>query len=108
MSTAAINDGGAAHRKTIWVTFWILFIITVAEFVVAFAMGRGTFRNVLFIVMTIAKAFFIVGEFMHLKHEVKSLIWTILLPMLFICWFILALLVEGSWYLSGWFAFLGV
>jgi len=45
--------------------------------------------------MTIVKAFYIVGEFMHLKHETKSLIWSIIVPVIFVAWLILALLLEG-------------
>lgn len=94
---------GAAQRKKIWMVFWILFAITALEFIIAFTVGRGTFRNVTFIVMTLVKAAYIVGEFMHLRHEVKSLIMTILIPMLFVVWLIVALLVEGGFYFSGWF-----
>lgn len=96
-------DGGAKQRKQIWKVFWILFAITALEFVIAFTVGRGAFRNVTFIVMTLVKAAYIVGEFMHLKHEVKSLIMTILIPLLFVVWLIIALLVEGGFYGSGWF-----
>ncbi|MGI4874937.1 MAG: cytochrome C oxidase subunit IV family protein [Janthinobacterium lividum] len=84
----------------IWKTFWILVIITAFEFVIAFTMtsqGLRTFRNSIFIVMTILKAFFIVGEFMHLKHETKSLIWTILVPTSLLVWLVVALVTEGSY-----------
>ncbi|MEJ7663350.1 MAG: cytochrome C oxidase subunit IV family protein [Hymenobacter sp.] len=53
-------------------------------------------RNSIFIVLTILKAFFIVGEFMHLKHETKGLIWTILVPMALLVWLLVALMTEGS------------
>jgi cytochrome c oxidase subunit IV len=46
--------------------------------------------------MTIVKAFYIVGEFMHLKHEVKSLIWAALLPCIFVVWLLIALITEGG------------
>lgn len=98
------EDHGKKSRKKIWQVFWILLAITVAEFVVAFVVGRGAFRNITFIVMTIVKAFYIVAEFMHLKHEVKSLIMTILIPMIFVVWMVLALLLEGGFYNGGWFA----
>ena len=49
------------------------------------------------------KAFYIVGTFMHLKDEVKSLIMTILIPLTFVLWLILALLIEGGFYGKGWF-----
>lgn len=89
-------DGGAAQRKIIWKTFWILLILTALEFLIAFTMHHGTLRISIFVGMTIVKAFYIVGEFMHLKHETKSMIWTILLPCIFVLWLLLALLLEGG------------
>ncbi|GGE94521.1 cytochrome C oxidase subunit IV family protein [Hymenobacter cavernae] len=80
----------------IWKTFFILVAITAVEFLLAFTMSAGTFRNSIFIVMTILKAFFIVAEFMHLKHETKALIWTILVPMALLVWLLVALVSEGS------------
>ena len=83
----------------IWKTFWVLVAITALEFAIAFTLTSPdwrTFRNSIFIVLTILKAFFIVGEFMHLKHEVKSLIWTILIPTSLLVWLVVALVTEGS------------
>jgi cytochrome c oxidase subunit 4 len=83
----------------IWKTFWVLVAITALEFAIAFTLTSPdwrTFRNSIFIVLTILKAFFIVGEFMHLKHEVKSLIWTILIPTALLVWLVVALVTEGS------------
>jgi cytochrome c oxidase subunit IV len=90
------HGDGSAQRKMIWRTFWILGAITALEFLVAFTMSSGLLKVSIFILMTIVKAFFIVGEFMHLKHEVKSLIWTILIPCLFVVWLLLALMMEGG------------
>lgn len=90
------DDGGAAHRKAIWKTFWILGAITTLEFIVAFTVPSGYFKVSVFVVMTIVKAFYIVGEFMHLKHEVKGLIWSILIPCLFVMWLLGALIWEGG------------
>lgn len=94
---------GPEHRKRIWLVFVILFLITAVEFVIAFAMERGIGRNSVFIGMTLVKAFYIVAEFMHLKHEVKRMVYIILLPMLFVVWLIIALLVEGNFKFYGWF-----
>ncbi len=88
-----------AQTGQIWKTFWVLVAITAVEFVFVFFMDPGTLRNFIFIGLTIFKAFFIVGEFMHLKHEVKGLIWTILIPMVLVVWLVVALVTEGS-YLS--------
>jgi cytochrome c oxidase subunit IV len=45
--------------------------------------------------MTIVKAAYIVGEFMHLRYEVKVLIWSILIPMVFVVWMLVAFVYEG-------------
>ncbi|QCR21025.1 cytochrome C oxidase subunit IV family protein [Pontibacter sp. SGAir0037] len=86
------------QTKQIWKTFWILVAITAFEFLIAFTMDAGTLRNAIFIVLTIFKAFYIVAEFMHLKHETKALIWCILIPMALVIWLMVALISEGSYY----------
>jgi cytochrome c oxidase subunit 4 len=48
-----------------------------------------------FILMTIVKAAYIVGEFMHLRHEAKVLMWSILVPMVFVVWMLVAFVYEG-------------
>lgn len=90
------GDGGAAQRKQIWKVFIILSILTAFEFLIAFTLPSGTLKVAIFVGMTIVKAFYIVGEFMHLKHEVKSLIWAILIPCIFVVWLLLALMLEGG------------
>lgn len=90
------SDGGAAQRKQIWKVFTILSIITALEFLIAFTLHQGTLKVAIFVGMTIVKAFYIVGEFMHLKHEVKSLIWSILIPCIFVVWLLMALMLEGG------------
>ncbi|WP_395768455.1 cytochrome C oxidase subunit IV family protein [Aquirufa sp.] len=84
------------NTGAIWKTFWILLVLTAIEFVIAFTMPANTLRVAIFCGMTIVKAFYIVGEFMHLKHEVKSLIWMILVPTLFVVWLLVALIYEGG------------
>lgn len=84
------------QTKAIWKTFWILLILTAIEFFIAFTMASGPLRVAIFSGMTIVKAFYIVGEFMHLKHEVKSLIWMILVPVIFVAWLLVALVYEGG------------
>ncbi|MBA9079018.1 MULTISPECIES: cytochrome C oxidase subunit IV family protein [Rufibacter] len=93
-----VGDIPKAQTKAIWKTFVILCVITAIEFAFAFMMEAGTLRNAIFIGLTILKAFYIVGEFMHLKHETKGLIWAILVPTILLCWLLVALLVEGTFY----------
>jgi len=74
----------------------ILGIVTFFEFIVAFNMHSGALRTSIFILMTIVKAFYIVSEFMHLKYEKKVLIWSIMIPTIFVIWLIIALIYEGG------------
>ncbi|MFY0654136.1 MAG: cytochrome C oxidase subunit IV family protein [Cyclobacteriaceae bacterium] len=87
-----------AKIKKIWKVTGILAAITIAEFIIAlgFPGQGGHFKTATFIIMTFVKAAYIVSEFMHLGHERKSLIYSILLPCMFVLWLILALLLQGS------------
>ena len=87
-----------AKVRKIWMTALILAIVTALEFAIAFSLpaSLGDIKVTIFIVMTIVKAFYIVGEFMHLKYEVKVLIWSILIPMIFVVWLLVALIYEGG------------
>lgn len=86
-----------AKIKKLWTVAGILGIITAFEFAVAFLVPHEfqTTRVWIFIAMTIVKAAYIVGEFMHLRHEAKILIWAILIPMIFVVWLLIALVYEG-------------
>ena len=48
------------------------------------------------VILMMSKAFYIVAYFMHLKHEVKNLIMTIIVPLLLFVWFITAFLWDGG------------
>ena len=86
------------QTKVIWRTFIILVGLTALEFVFAFTMDHSTLRNAIFIILTIFKAFYIVAEFMHLKHETKALIWSVLIPLALVVWLMVALISEGTYY----------
>jgi cytochrome c oxidase subunit 4 len=83
--------------KKLWTVALILLLITVLEFIVAFTVGHEhkSLRVSIFVLMTIIKAAYIVGEFMHLRHEAKVLIWSILIPMTFVIWMLVAFVYEG-------------
>ncbi len=86
------------RKKTnkLWRIAAIMAVLTVIEFVFAIFLPRGPLLYATFVIMTIVKAFYIVGEFMHLKGEVKTLIWSILIPSIFVVWLVIALIAEGS------------
>ena len=81
--------------RKLWTVAGILGAITAVEFIVAFTMGHGAAKTAIFVVMTIVKAGYIVGEFMHLRHEVKVLMWSIVIPMVFVVWMLVAFVYEG-------------
>lgn len=96
---AGHSEHSKPQTKEFWKVFWILLAITAVEFVIAFTIDADKYKWTkigLFIILTIVKAWYIVGTFMHLKDEVKSLIWTIVLPCLFVVWLIGALIMEGG------------
>lgn len=87
--------------KSLMRVFWILLIVTIVEVALAFVHYFTHFPprallNAVFIGLTIVKAFYIIGEFMHLRHEVKTLILLFLIPLLFLFWAITALIYEGN------------
>jgi len=82
--------------KKIWKVAAILAIVTIIEFIFAFTLPRGIILVSIFMGLTVVKAFYIVAEFMHLKHEKKALIWSIMIPTILILWLVVALMVEGT------------
>ena len=86
-----------AKIKKLWMTALILLVITIFEFAVAFGVPHEykDARVWIFITMTIVKAAYIVGEFMHLRYESKVLLWSILIPTIFIVWMLTAFIYEG-------------
>ena len=58
-------------------------------------MDAGALKTTIFVALTIVKAAYIVGEFMHLKYEAKFLMWSILIPMIFVVWMLVAFIYEG-------------
>lgn len=52
--------------------------------------------NGIYLILTCAKAFYIIAEFMHLRHEIKNMIMTMAIPALLFVWFIIAFLWDGN------------
>ncbi|MEP7265445.1 MAG: cytochrome C oxidase subunit IV family protein [Bacteroidota bacterium] len=89
------------NRGVIWRTFWILLVITVFEVGIAFTSISKSILMIVFIALTIVKAYFIVAFFMHLKHEKPSFGYSIILPFLLIVYLIAMCITEGS-YIGTW------
>ena len=95
-------EGKEFVKKVIRTTI-ILSVITIIELLMGLSMYAFPMADLLklflkgvIVILSLAKAFYIVGVFMHLGDEVKNLIMTIVLPLLLFVWFIGAFLYEGS------------
>ncbi len=95
-STLVVEKRDEQKIKKIWKTAFILLAITVVEFIMAFTMDRGILLYFLFIALTVWKAKYIMMEFMHLGDEVKPLFYSIIVPLIFLVWLVIALVKEGS------------
>jgi cytochrome c oxidase subunit IV len=93
-------------KTEVWRTIIILSVLTVTEVAVAIAYdhfnpngGSGKILiNLFMAIMSVIKVVYIMGTFMHLKHETKGFFLTVALPFLFLVWAIIAFSFEGgSW-----------
>jgi cytochrome c oxidase subunit 4 len=99
------EPGGKEVVSKIIKTTVILSVITLIElglglgmYAIPMAAGLKLFLKGVIVILSLAKAFYIVGVFMHLGEEVKNLIMTIVVPLMLFIWFIAAFLYEGnSW-----------
>jgi len=98
------GHGESLTKSKITQVLFVLLGITAIEFIIALYLvphhifGQGV-ANPIYIVLTLAKAFYIVAYFMHLKFEKIGMIYTILVPTLFIIGLILVLTNEGYYWL---------
>ncbi|MBX2932468.1 MAG: cytochrome C oxidase subunit IV family protein [Chitinophagaceae bacterium] len=96
----------AAIKKEIWKVTIILSVLTIIELLLGLWIFlkpdmNHTLKLILkgtIIILMLAKSFYIVAYFMHLKHEIKNMIMTIILPLTLFIWFIIAFLYEGHSY----------
>ena len=95
--------------SSVWRATLALGIITVMEVAAALLWiwvlypeggGPRMLLNVFFIMASLLKAYFIVGEFMHIKYEKRALVLTVLLPTILLIWFIIAFLWDGAEWLN--------
>lgn len=84
-----------SNKKEIFYAAIVLTLLTALEFLIAFTMEAGTLRTLIFLGLTFLKAFYIIAYFMHLKHEKINLMYSIVLPFLFIFYMIALLIYEG-------------
>lgn len=101
---------GHAHEsntKRIWLVFGLLSVITIVEVFLGIHKPDALHKvnllsmsllNWIFIILTIAKAYYIMWAFMHLEGEKANLRWSIVGPLVFlILYLVFILLVEGNY-----------
>jgi cytochrome c oxidase subunit IV len=80
----------------------ILSVLTIIELILGYWMIGVTAPGMrlgikgVIVILMMAKAFYIVAYFMHLKHELKNFIMTIIVPLALFIWFITAFLSDGN------------
>ena len=100
---------GNENVKRIIKTFWLLSAITVIElgmgFTIYFIHKNPDYSHGLvlgikgaIVILSLAKAFYIVSIFMHLGDEIRNMIMTIVVPLLLFVWFIGAFMWDGNSY----------
>ncbi len=98
------DDEYKESRSSVLKTIIILSVVTVIEVGVAMIYdkmnpdgGNGKiFINLFMAIMSVVKVYYIMGIFMHLKHETKGFLITVFFPFLFLIWAIIAFSLEGS------------
>src|SRR6266487_6642273 len=101
-----IHHEPSSSTKRIWKVFWILLIITMVELglglsLYALTLSEGLRMHLIkgvIIILSLAKAYFIVSVFMHLGDEIRNLIMTIVVPLMLFIWFITAFILDGNSY----------
>ena len=96
----------SSGTKKIWKVFWILSVITIIELALGMSLyflnlPEGLKMHLIkgtIIILSLAKAYYIVSVFMHLGDEIRNFIMTIVVPLSLFIWFIAAFLWDGnSW-----------
>ena len=102
--TAEHNEHAGGGTKEIIRITVILTVLTIIELIIGFWMIDIPLSSVgvrlalkgTIVILMMAKAFYIVAYFMHLKHEMKNLIMTSVVPLALFIWFIIAFLYDGN------------
>lgn len=88
----------------------LLAIITIVEVFISL-LGKGHISenihfptmaiSLIMIAFSLVKAYYIVGEFMHLKHEAPGMAKTIIIPFVLLIWGVIAFMADGTSWLDN-------
>lgn len=92
-------------RRKVRKTTIYLSVITIIELCLGLLMYATDFPEWvdmfikgIIVILTLAKAFYIVSIFMHLGDEIRNMIMTIVVPLMLFIWFIIAFVYDGNSY----------
>ena len=90
--------GHASHRRTYWIIFVWLFVLTILEVGVVFVPGvaKPLLISALCL-MAVGKAALVGLFYMHLNTETKLLQWTVFLPLGLMAFYAIVLIAEATW-----------
>jgi len=103
------EEEGKVKRRKLWNVFWIMLGVTILELIIGFKAKEWgllhptdrtstSFLKVVFIGLTLGKAFFIVFSFMHLGDEKKVLKYCVIAPYtVFILYLTYVLIAEANY-----------
>src|SRR5690606_21289395 len=98
-ATHGHGEHGRMDKAGSWKAFSILWALTALEFLIALGFvhhwgmnEKGIVLNIVYIVLTLAKAYYIVAYFMHLKFEKSGFIVCCSVGLILIVYFIVLVL----------------
>ncbi len=99
------HGDSASFKKRVIKTTIILSVVTVIELGLGLLLYATEFSSAMtlaikgvIVILSLAKAFYIVSIFMHLGDEIRNMIMTIVVPLLLFIWFIAAFIADGNSY----------
>jgi len=105
MSHHLSDEQYKSQKNAVWRATLILSVVTMAEIGLALlhyyeiapfsSMSKGMLSG-LMVVLSLLKAYFIVGEFMHIRYEMRALTLTILVPLVFLVYGVIMFMMEGN------------
>jgi len=95
------NEVKGVWRVTLWLSVITILEVGFAMFYIYNVLGFEDLfpriaLNITFIIASLLKAFYIIAEFMHLKHEDRALIISLGIPLIFLVWAIIAFMHEAN------------
>jgi cytochrome c oxidase subunit IV len=99
--TMAHHDEGTGKkiRRKLWNVFWLLLAITIGEVLIGLYLQEAIGPlglKIIFIGLTLFKAFYIVYTFMHLGEEARWTKWIIIAPFTAFILYFIVMLVAGE------------